>query len=58
MGRERDLNPIPNIKPLGMMIHLLSHQCALSHERKGFLEILKLIRTGNGIPIGNHRPMR
>ncbi len=54
MRRERDLYPMPNIKPLGMMIHLLSHQRTLGHECKGFFEILKLLRTGDGISISKH----
>ena len=41
MGREGHVNPVPYIKPFGMMVHLFGNQCDAGHPAKGRVEILK-----------------
>lgn len=58
MGIQRDFNPVVNIEPFGMVIHLFGQQGGTRHERPRLAEIFKLERFCNGRTILRQRPAR
>ena len=58
VGGERDLDPVVNVEPLGMMIHLVRLERTAGHEAEGGIEIRKLKRALNGVTVLNLGPAR
>jgi len=56
--RQQDVDPVPNIRPFGMVIGLLGGEGDAGHEGPGGAEILEAEAAGDAVALGLAGPAR
>src|SRR5258705_658082 len=57
MCRKRDLYAVPDIRPLGVVVHPLGDECNTRHEAECGIEIAEFERLGDSVAILEYAPI-